>query len=143
MQPGRLLQASTNDAGTDAVPDELFHCQVRIQQDARGNVKETELVNCNGTVVWQRSLINAIQQASPLPAPPSPTVFTNAITLSFEAHAYHPGSSEDEYEIEMNRTAQAFTSDERPRAIPSGFNNDVVEVPEPPMDAPSTSSPSY
>jgi hypothetical protein len=45
------------------------------------------------------SLVRAIQRASPLPAPPTPTVFTNALTLSFEAKAYGPGAREDEYEV--------------------------------------------
>lgn len=89
--------ATLNDKASDAEEDDLFRCAVRITQDIRGNVKETELVRCNGTLVWQQSLVNAIQQASPLPAPPSPTVFTNALTLSFESRAYVLGMAEDDY----------------------------------------------
>ncbi len=64
---------------------EDFKCQVRILQDAHGNVEEILLLKCNGTQEWQHSLIVAINQASPLPAPPSPNVFTRAVTLTFEA----------------------------------------------------------
>lgn len=75
-----------------------FRCQARISQDGVGNVTEVELTQCNGTPEWQLSLVRAIQRSSPLPAPPSPTVFTNALTLAFEGRAYTPGSREDEYE---------------------------------------------
>jgi hypothetical protein len=78
--------------------DEAFECQARISQDAQGNVIEIELVQCNGSTAWQMSLVRAIQRASPLPAPPSPTVFSNALTLSFEGRAFVPGYREDEYE---------------------------------------------
>lgn len=84
-----------------------FHCQARISQDAVGNVTEVELMQCEGSTAWQFSLVRAIQRASPLPAPPSPTVFTNALTLAFEAKAYEPGYREDEYEPLTIRSAQA------------------------------------
>jgi hypothetical protein len=75
-----------------------FRCQVRIAQDNAGNVKEVQLVACNGSIAWQMSLVMAIQQASPLPAPPSPSVFTNILVLNFESGSYRPGGSEDGYE---------------------------------------------
>jgi hypothetical protein len=77
---------------------DVFHCQARISQDAFGHVTEIELLDCDGASAWQLSLVRAIQRASPLPAPPNPTVFTNALTLSFEGRAYQPGVREDEYE---------------------------------------------
>lgn len=84
---------------------DTFRCQARITQDRGGNVKEIELISCNGTVAWQLSLIQAIQHASPLPAPPSPTVFTQALTLMFEAHAYTPDRPQGEYEPQPHRLA--------------------------------------
>jgi TonB C terminal len=63
--------------------DESFQCEAQIVQDARGNVQEILLPRCNGSSAWQRSLALAIQQASPLPAPPSIKVFTQSITLNF------------------------------------------------------------
>lgn len=94
----RLITTSGTESSDPARKD-LFQCSVRITQDIRGNVKETELLRCNGTLAWQRSLIDAIQEASPLPAPPSPTVFTNALTLTFEARAFVRGENEDGYEL--------------------------------------------
>jgi hypothetical protein len=85
---------------------DVFRCQARISQDAVGNVTEIELMQCDGTTAWQLSLVRAIQRSSPLPAPPSPTVFTNALTLAFEAKSFLPGYREDEYEPQTVRSAQ-------------------------------------
>jgi hypothetical protein len=78
-----------------------FHCQVRIEQDMRGNVSEVMLEQCNGTPSWQLSLIHAIQSASPLPAPPDPSMFVRAIHASFQAGPFGPGSPIDQYEPEI------------------------------------------
>jgi hypothetical protein len=100
--------------------DESFRCQVRIVQDRKGNVQEILLPSCNGTAAWQRSLVLAIQQSSPLPAPPSPTVFSNALTLTFTGDAYAPGRNEDEYEIAPLKTAQAVLPSAGPgSAVPA------------------------
>jgi hypothetical protein len=95
---------------TDSVeqPDQHFRCTVRITQDKQGNVKEVELVQCEGSFTWQQSLVTAIAHASPLPAPPSPTVFTNALTLTFEARQYTPGASEQDYEPAPLKTNNEF-----------------------------------
>jgi TonB C terminal len=79
--------------------DESFQCEAQIVQDAKGNVREILLPRCNGSAAWQRSLVLAIQQASPLPAPPSIKVFTQSITLKFVGLPYVQGDSNDEYEI--------------------------------------------
>jgi len=89
------LRTQPDDRGAG---DQQFTCTVRITQDRQGNVKEVELIRCDGSFAWQQSLVNAIGRASPLPAPPSPTVFTNALTLTFEARPYAPGASEQDYE---------------------------------------------
>jgi hypothetical protein len=77
-----------------------FRCQVRILQDAHGAVREVQMLDCPGSVPWQQSLVTAILSASPLPAPPSPSVFTQSLTMTFEAQTYSPDSVPDEYEIE-------------------------------------------
>jgi len=84
----------------------IFACQARITQDASGHVTEIELMHCDGGTAWQRSLVRAIQRASPLPAPPSPTVFSNVLTLSFEGRAFKPGYREDEYEPRATSVAR-------------------------------------
>ncbi len=75
----------------NAADSETFTCRVQIRQDSRGNVQEVLLIRCNGTEAWRHSLVVAIDQASPLPAPPIPSVFARAVTMTFEAHAYRPG----------------------------------------------------
>lgn len=90
-----------------AYADDSFQCQVQIAQDSMGNVQEILLPHCNGSQAWQRSLVIAIQQASPLPAPPSPKVFSHAMTLMFIGNAYVDGGSEDAYETPALVTGQA------------------------------------
>jgi hypothetical protein len=94
------------DPATMSNAVEYFQCQVQIVQDLSGNVQEILLPNCNGSIAWQRSLVFAIQQASPLPAPPSRTVFSRSMTLSFVGYSYSTGSSEDGYEIPRFKTVQ-------------------------------------
>lgn len=64
-----------------------FKCKVQIKQSVRGEVQEVTLQRCGDDPAWQLSLVHAIQSASPLSAPPSDAVFTNVITLSFEAES--------------------------------------------------------
>jgi hypothetical protein len=77
-----------------------FSCQVQIVQDRSGAVKETSLQTCQGDARWQLSLIQAIQRAAPLPAPPDPAVFTSAISLRFESDAFDPLHGELGFERE-------------------------------------------
>ena len=89
-----------NAAGQNRVDAvESFQCEAQIIQDVRGNVQEILLPHCNGSAAWQRSLVSAIRQASPLPAPPSIEVFTQSITLEFVGLPYVQGASNEEYEI--------------------------------------------
>ena len=72
---------------------------MQIVQDENGNVQEILLPNCNGSIAWQRSLVSAIRQASPLPAPPNINVFSRTVSLNFVGYGYAAGASEDDYEI--------------------------------------------
>ena len=80
------------------VDDVLFRCQVQILQGPSGDVKEVTIESCNGDAQWQQSLVDAIQSASPLPAPPDPSVFADGLNLSFESEAYRPGGSAQGFE---------------------------------------------
>lgn len=64
-----------------AIGAPIFQCQVQVDQDGVGRVREVMLVQCNGDARWQVSLVHAIEAASPLPAPPSATVFTQRLLL--------------------------------------------------------------
>lgn len=77
---------------------DLFECRVHVQQSTQGVVIEITLKECNGDARWQLSLVNAIQGASPLPSPPDPSVFANAIDLSFSSVAYTRDRTEQGYE---------------------------------------------
>jgi hypothetical protein len=78
-----------------------------VVQDARGNVEEILLPNCNGSADWQQSLVSAVRQASPLPAPPDQKVFSKSITLQFAGFAYRPGYPTDDYEVARSRPPQS------------------------------------
>ena len=73
------------------VADGQFSCRARIVQDRQGVVLSIALSDCNGDEAWKKSLISAIQRASPLSAPPEPWLFTETITLGFTADQYAEG----------------------------------------------------
>lgn len=103
---------------------ESFKCLTKIIQDAQGYVQEVLLLKCNGTPEWQHSLVVAINQSSPLPAPPSPTVFTNALTLTFESRAYASGSTADEYEPQFQRLTQTAVAPHDNTVMPTSVGSD-------------------
>lgn len=73
-------------AARDSAPgDSLrpFRCRVQILQSRDGEVREVTLLDCDGSPEWQQSLVNAIDAASPLPAPPSESVFARSVVLNF------------------------------------------------------------
>lgn len=82
-----------------AIDADSFDCSVHIEQDRDGTVLSIELIDCNGDLRWQRSLVTAIQRASPLSAPPEPSVFASVLILRFQAKAYQRFvSNESDYE---------------------------------------------
>jgi TonB C terminal len=82
----------------DPVEQEIFSCRARIEQNASGAIKEVTLERCNGNSRWQLSLLHAIQQASPLPAPPDPGVFKSVLHLDFRALPYSADSPQELFE---------------------------------------------
>jgi hypothetical protein len=98
-----------------AIGAALFNCRLQITQDRRGNAKETTLQKCNGDYRWHLSLVEAIQRASPLPAPPDPSAFADAVTLEFESAAFVAGQSHEGFEPET-RAMVAAAQDERSHA---------------------------
>ena len=75
-----------------------FSCRARIEQDTRGAVLNVKLDRCVGTPRWQQSLVSAIRTASPLPAPPDPSVYADVLSLVFESDGFRPGASSDAFE---------------------------------------------
>ena len=68
-----------------------FSCRVKIGQDRRGIVTEIELQRWKGSERWQQSLAQAVLSSSPLPAPPSPTVFVDAFFHVIRVHRHQAG----------------------------------------------------
>jgi hypothetical protein len=77
-----------------------FSCRARIAQDRHGDVIGIRLDHCNGTQRWQQSLLSAIRTASPLPAPPDPSVYADSLWLNFESEGFRPGGSPEGFEPE-------------------------------------------
>jgi hypothetical protein len=106
------------------IGSDSFSCQARVTQDAVGNVLEVMLEQCNGDSRWQLSLVQAIQTASPLPAPPDPDVFSRTLHLGFSAEAYSPQRPADEYEPEaIAALAQATQDTQRAKDVLVHFSN--------------------
>jgi hypothetical protein len=106
----RRPRTPVNEGAESTVPTDsadYFQCEAQIVQDSIGTVQEILLPRCNGSAAWQRSLVLAIQQASPLPAPPSAKVFSRSITLDFIGIPYAAGSPEDEYEFQSRTIAKS------------------------------------
>jgi hypothetical protein len=91
-------RAPVSALGDSKNAEDTFRCDVRIVQDAHGGVLEILLSRCNGSAAWQSSLVMAINEASPLPAPPDPSVFAYTLTLEFSASPFRPTGSADDYE---------------------------------------------
>lgn len=91
-----------------------FACRVQITQDTHGNVEEVTLQECGEDPRWQLSLVQAINAASPLPAPPDPAVFSNLLTLEFDSDPYVAGGSDQGFEpvLAMHATTAPISSSE-------------------------------
>lgn len=81
-----------------AIGAPIFECQVQVDQNGVGRVLAITLLDCNGGSSWKLSLVQAIEAASPLPAPPNPAVFVHHVLLEFRALAYSPAVSAQLYE---------------------------------------------
>jgi len=81
-----------------AIGSDLFRCQVQIDQGRGGEVGDITLQRCNGTAQWQESLVRAIEDASPLSAPPNPAVFTPHVLLVFRSTGYTQDAPSGEFQ---------------------------------------------
>lgn len=67
--------------------DARFNCRAQILQSTTGAVLQVALLDCDADPEWQQSLVNAIDAASPLPAPPAESVFARSIVINFTSAA--------------------------------------------------------
>ncbi len=94
-----------------------FSCQTKIEQDEQGKVLSVELRYCNGDAQWQRSLVSAIEHASPLPAPPTPSVFARTLVLNFSSEPWQEGVSNAHFFEPAARIAVAGSSATRSEIV--------------------------
>jgi len=62
-----------------------FACQVRIDQNPKGQIENAALEECDPNVRWQLSLLTAIRSLSPLPAPADPSQFRSTLHIVFKS----------------------------------------------------------
>lgn len=60
-----------------------LECTVNVRQLPGGEVIDVSLGSCNGDAAVQRSIVVAVEKASPLPAPRDPSDFDRNLTLIF------------------------------------------------------------
>lgn len=60
-----------------------LHCTVFVTQVPGGTVTDVRLGDCNGDAAVQQSITLAVFRASPLPAPPDPSLFERNLRLVF------------------------------------------------------------
>ncbi|MBS0397017.1 MAG: cell envelope integrity protein TolA, partial [Proteobacteria bacterium] len=58
-------------------------CTVQVTQVPGGTVTDVKVGDCNGDDAVQRSIRDAVLRASPLPAPPDPSLFERKLSLVF------------------------------------------------------------
>ncbi|MFZ5513158.1 MAG: cell envelope integrity protein TolA, partial [Pseudomonadota bacterium] len=59
-------------------------CTVHVIQMPGGMVMDVRLDRCTGDELFKRSVINAVEKASPLPAPPDPSLFERELVFTFK-----------------------------------------------------------
>ncbi|HWF98768.1 MAG TPA: TonB C-terminal domain-containing protein [Steroidobacteraceae bacterium] len=101
----------------DPIDAPFFRCRVEIDQDRTGRVTEVALMECNGDSRWRLSLVQAIQAASPLPAPPIAAMLAQKALLEFRAAAYGPGMPDELYEPARAQSSNQRESAELPKDV--------------------------
>ncbi|MHB9021096.1 MAG: cell envelope integrity protein TolA, partial [Halothiobacillus sp.] len=62
-----------------------WQCHVRISQASDGTVINVKVLQCDGDQLFQRSVQQAIERASPLPLPSDMSLFQSSINFTFQA----------------------------------------------------------
>jgi colicin import membrane protein len=64
-----------------------LRCEVNVTQIPSGDIIAVQVGSCNGDAAVVRSIEQAVQRASPLPQPPTPSLFSRSLELIFEPDA--------------------------------------------------------
>jgi len=60
-------------------------CKVLVKQDWRGEVRDVGVALCGTDLVVQRSIVNAVYRASPMPMPDNQLCFNESVIVTIEA----------------------------------------------------------
>jgi hypothetical protein len=139
----RIERAWTRPRSAIGAP--YFTCRMRIEQGVDGTVQSVTPEACNGDSRWQASLAMAIRGASPLPAPPDPSVFVRVLHLAFNAKPYSPGADGYEHEsptpAPLGAQSGPRSSAIRLRRSPDGVIDLRIVGPAAPQGSPVPSNP--
>lgn len=61
-----------------------WQCEVKVQQNAMGDILSVQMVNCNGSEAFRGSVEQAVIKSSPLPVPREPDVFDKTLRFIFK-----------------------------------------------------------
>lgn len=61
-----------------------WQCEVKVQQNAMGDILTVQMLNCNGSEAFKNSVEQAVIKSSPLPVPRDPDVFEKSIRFVFK-----------------------------------------------------------
>jgi colicin import membrane protein len=70
-----------------STPDDL-KCKVEVRQVVGGSVTSANVLSCNGDDAVRQSIVTAVLKASPLPAPPDPSLFDPDLTFDFAPNGH-------------------------------------------------------
>ncbi|MFW6375496.1 MAG: cell envelope integrity protein TolA, partial [Guyparkeria sp.] len=59
-------------------------CTVTVRQDADGQVRNVTVERCDGDRLFERSVVQAIKAASPLPKPERDSIFQEELRFNFK-----------------------------------------------------------
>jgi colicin import membrane protein len=61
-----------------------WQCEVKVQQNAMGDILSVQMVNCSGSEAFRGSVEQAVIKSSPLPVPREPDVFDKTLRFIFK-----------------------------------------------------------
>ena len=63
---------------------DAWQCEVKVQQNAMGDILSVQMVNCTGSDAFRNSVEQAVNKSSPLPVPREPDVFDKSLRFIFK-----------------------------------------------------------
>jgi colicin import membrane protein len=83
-----ITQKITNNwVRPPSAPDGL-KCTVEVRQVVGGTVTSANVLSCNGDDAVRQSIVTAVLKASPMPAPPDPSLFDPDLTIDFAPNGH-------------------------------------------------------